>query len=103
MPVCAADHSTAKSNGKATMERSAWAPEDLSGTISMVDPAKDIVVVQTTGGVPFDMVVNRNTRIEAGNRRMTLQDLQQDTNQGVSVRFVPERSGDIARTIQLGS
>ncbi|HTW95158.1 MAG TPA: hypothetical protein VMB03_13685 [Bryobacteraceae bacterium] len=83
--------------------RTAWPAETLSGTISMIDPALNTVVVQTSGGVPFDMVVTRNTRIESGNQTLTLQDLQQDTNRTVSVRFVPERRGDVARTIQLGS
>ena len=32
-----------------------------------------------SGGVPFDMVVTKNTRIELGNRTITLQDVQQDT------------------------
>jgi len=83
-----------------TAARSAWPAETLSGTITMVDPGLKTVVVQT-GGVPFDMVVTGNTRIESGNRAITLRDLQQDLNKGVSIRFVPERRGDVARTIQL--
>jgi hypothetical protein len=38
---------------------------------------------------------------KSGDRAITLQDLQKDVNQGVSIKFVPERRGDIARTIQL--
>ena len=81
--------------------RRVWPAETLSGTIMMVDPAINTVVIQTSGGVPFDMVVGRNTRIESGDRAITLQDLQRDMNKGVSVRFVPERRGDVARTIRL--
>jgi hypothetical protein len=81
--------------------RSVWPPETLSGTITMVDPAIKTVVIQTSDGIPFDMVVTGNTRIESGDRAITLQDLRQDMNKGVSVRFVPERRGDVARTIRL--
>jgi hypothetical protein len=59
------------------------------------------VVIQTAGGVPFDMVITGNTRIEKGNQTLTMQDLKQDMNQNVSVRFVPESRGDVARSIQL--
>ena len=86
---------------KTAAVRSVWPAETLSGQITMVDPAIKTVVIQTAGGVPFDMVVTRNTRIESGNRAITFQDLQQDMNKAVSVRFVPERRGDVARTIEL--
>jgi hypothetical protein len=86
---------------KTAVVRSVWPAETLSGTVTMVDPATKTVVIRTSGGVPFDMVVTRNTRIESGDRAITLQDLQQDMNKGVSVRFVPERRGDVARTIRL--
>ena len=100
MPMAAASASSANKGNKIAM-RSAWPAETLSGTITMVDPGLQTVVVQTSGGVPFDMVVTKNTRIESGSRTVSLQDLEQDTNQKVSVRFVPERRGDVARTIQL--
>jgi hypothetical protein len=93
IPVIAADRTAAA--------RSVWPAETLSGTITIVDPAIKTVVIQTAGGVPFDMVVTRDTRIESGDRAIKLQDLQQDMNKGVSVRFVPERRGDVARVIRL--
>lgn len=99
VPLVAASASSTN-KGKMAM-RSAWPAEALSGTITMVDPALGTVVVRTSGGLPFDMVVTKNTRIELGNRTITPQDLQQDTNPNVSVRFVPERRGDVARTTQL--
>jgi hypothetical protein len=39
--------------------RSAWPPETLSGKISMVDPDRKLVVVETPDGIPFDMVDRR--------------------------------------------
>ena len=75
--------------------------ENLSGTIMMVDPNLNLVVVQGPDKVPFDMRVDRSTHIRMGDKTLTLQDLTQDKNDSVSVRFVPTGSGDIARTIQI--
>ena len=81
--------------------RSAWAPETLSGTITMVDPDEKLVVVKGPDGVPFDMMVSRKTHIVSGGHRMTLQDLEQYRNKQVSIRFVPERHGDVAESIRI--
>jgi hypothetical protein len=86
----------------ATAVRSAWPAETLSGKITMVDPVKNLVVVETADGVPFDMVLTPRTRIESGQQRVTIQDLSGDVNRNVSVRFVPERRGDVARSMEIG-
>jgi hypothetical protein len=107
IPLAAADTSPAKTTKKtvtvktATV-RSVWPPETLSGKISMVDPGQNLVVVETSGGVPFDMVVTRNTRMMSGNRAVSLQNLKQDTNQTVTVKFIPKGRGDVAETIRIG-
>jgi hypothetical protein len=76
-----------------------WAAQNLKGTISMVDPKMNLVVVRDSSGVPFDIKVAPSTRIEAGANREQLSQLA--PNETVSVHFVPESRGDIARTIQL--
>ncbi|HTQ53262.1 MAG TPA: hypothetical protein VMI94_02315 [Bryobacteraceae bacterium] len=81
--------------------KTAWPAETLSGKIMMVKPAQDLAVVKGPDGVPFDMIVTHRTRIEAGNQKLTLADLQADTSRNVSVRFVPQRRGDVARSIQV--
>ncbi len=65
-----------------------WAAQNLKGTISMVDPKMDLVVVRDSSGVPFDFKVARSTRIDAGAKREELSQLA--PNQSVSVHFVPE-------------
>ena len=59
------------------------------------------MIVKGPAGVPFDMIVDRSTRIEAGSQRLTLDQLQSRLNDKVTVRFVPEGSGDVAQTIQV--
>ncbi len=83
--------------------RTAWSAQDVTGTITIVDPAKRLVVVQTAGGVPFDLDVTRQTQIRNGAQRVSLSNLSQDVNQTVTVRFVPERRGDVASRIRIGS
>lgn len=81
--------------------REAWPAETLTGSIMAVDPAQDLVIVQGADGVPFDMDVRASTRIRSGDHKLTLKDLATDQKKNVTVHFVPERAGDIARTIQL--
>ena len=67
----------------------------------MVDPARKLVVVQDLSGVPFDMVVSRSTRIKSASGTVKLSDLNSDLNRNSSIRFVPERHGDVAKTINV--
>lgn len=83
--------------------RNAWPAETLTGTIMMVEPNSDLVVVQTPDHVPFDMRVTRATRIQSGDKKLTLPDLSADENHSVSVTFVPTGAGDIARVIHIMS
>jgi len=101
IPLAAADNTPAKTTAKTTgAPRSVWRAENLTGKITMVDPSQHLIVVNYQG-VPFDMVVERNTRIESGNQKLTLDQLSSDLNKDVTIHFVPERAGDIARTISL--
>jgi hypothetical protein len=94
--------STENGNLKSTeVQRTAWPPETLTGTIMMVDPAQHLLVIQDSTGVPFDMEVSASTRIRSGEQRLTLGDLTSDVNKDVSIRFVPERRGDVARSVRL--
>lgn len=105
MPLTAANVPAAKANKNKpaiTAIRSAWSPEILSGKITMVDPNQKLMVMQTPDGVAFDMVVTPHTRMRLGDHATTLKDLTQDVNKPISVRFIPERRGDVAESIQIG-
>ncbi len=91
---------TAKANQAA---RRVWPPETLSGKITMVDPSHKLVVVQAQDGIPFDLVVTGKTSIKSGTQAITLNDLSQDLHKSVSVKFVPESRGDVARSININS
>ena len=51
-----------------------------------------LIAFSETAGVSFNMVEDQ-TRIESSHRAISFQDLQEDLNKGVSVRFVPEWRG----------
>ena len=105
IPLIAAD-SPAKKTNKTVMatpsrHSAVWKPETLSGRITNVDPDQNLIVVQTPDGVPFDMLLTAKTRIKSGDRDLTLKDLTRDVNKTVSVKFTPERRGDVVRSIQI--
>jgi len=85
----------------ATSMRTAWKPETLTGKITNVYPGRNLVVVETNDGVPFDILVTTNTQIKSADRGLDLKQLKEDMNQNVSITFTPERRGDVATLIQI--
>jgi len=101
--IFAAPTTTSPAASKAANDHKAaemrWAPQNLTGTVSMVDPKMNLVVVRDSSGVPFDIKVMPSTRIDAGAQREELSQLT--PKESVAVHYVPEARGDIARTIQV--
>lgn len=97
----AAPKTTTPSNSAAEQQATEqrWAAQNLNGKISMVDPNINLVVIRDSSGVPFDLTVSRSTKIDMGAQREELSQLM--PNESVSVHYVPEARGDIARTIQV--
>ncbi|MGH9430316.1 MAG: hypothetical protein ACRD3T_02105 [Terriglobia bacterium] len=82
----------------------AVAEETLSGTISMVDTDKNVVVVTDSNGIPFDFTVNGRTKIMVGGQKAKLADLSSSTSKQASVKYRAEKkAGDIATSIDVGS
>jgi hypothetical protein len=103
-PLAAASRPAAKISKDmkpAAAVRRAWPQETLAGKVTMVDPAKTLVVVATPDGVTYDMVVTAKTRVQSGDQKITLKDLTRDKDKTVSVKFTPERRGDVARSIRI--
>jgi len=105
IPASAADKTTpaqAKTaNSKTAVMRTAWPAETVTGKLSLVDANHKLLVVKSTDGIPFDMLVTPRTRIHAGNQAVTLKDLVRDQDKNVSIKFVPERRGDVAESIRI--
>jgi hypothetical protein len=86
---------------KTEAPRSVWPAETLSGRVMMVDPAQHLLIMKGPAGVPFDITITNSTQIRANGQKATLGSLNSDANRNVTVRFVPERGGDIARTVRI--
>jgi hypothetical protein len=85
-----------------TAMRSGWPPETISGTITMVDPDQKVVVIQTSDGTPYDLMLTPSTRIKCGGQPQTLQDLSSEVSKTATVKFTPERRGDMAMSFDVG-
>lgn len=105
VPLMAAGKPAASAAAKdmkpAAAMRSAWPPETLSGKITIVEPNRKLMVIQAPDGTPFDMVITANTRIRSGDQTIAIKDLARDMNKTVSVNFIPERRGDVAKSIKI--
>ena len=74
-------------------------PETLSGTVSSVDAEKNLVVVSSSDGIPYNFVVSKGTKITSGGSKAKLGDLP--AGKQVSVSFVAEKKrGNQARSIK---
>jgi ABC-type amino acid transport substrate-binding protein len=76
--------------------------ETISGTLRMVAADKKIVVLTDSAGTPFDFKVTGVTRIKVAGKKAKLDELASQTNKAASVKFLPTRSGNVARSIEIG-
>ena len=60
-------------------------------------------VTKAPGKAQLTFEVTGNTLIRVNGERATFSDLEMSLNKEARVRFVPHRSGNVARTIDLGS
>lgn len=80
----------------------AAASETVSGTLTMVDADKKLVVVSGSSGVPYDFMVTGATRIKVGANKAKLADLSSDTNKQATVMFMAEKKrGNVAKSIEV--
>jgi ABC-type amino acid transport substrate-binding protein len=76
--------------------------ETISGTLQMVAADKKIVVLTDSAGTPFNFKVTGATQIKVAGKKAKLDELASQTNKGASVKFLPTRSGNVARSIEIG-
>jgi hypothetical protein len=76
-------------------------PETLSGTIALVKSDDKLLVVTSSAGVPYDFKVTGATKIKIGDKKGKLDDLAGSTNKQASVAYLPTRTGNVARSIDV--
>jgi hypothetical protein len=81
--------------------KAAAKPETINGTVLMVDTDKKLLVLTGSGGVLYDFKLTNATRIKIGGQKAKLDDLSSQANKQASVAFVPLRTGNMARSVEV--
>lgn len=78
-------------------------PENLSGTISVVDPSDKEVTLVGSNGIPYDFDLTRKTQVELANQKIGIRELSSETHKLATVHFVPTSRGNLAESIQISA
>jgi hypothetical protein len=94
--------SPAKSAAKKTSHVLASA-EDLSGTITVVDPTDEEVTLVGSNGVPYDFKLTKKTQVELSDKRIRANELAGESHKQATIHFVPRSDGNLAERIQISA
>ncbi|MFZ0276884.1 MAG: hypothetical protein WA254_06415 [Candidatus Sulfotelmatobacter sp.] len=94
--------SAAKSSAR-EMRHVLASAEDLSGTISMVDPTDKEVTLVGSNGVPYDFRVTTKTLVEMSTNKIRTSELASEDHKQATVHFVPMSNGNLAERIQISA
>ncbi|MFZ0138855.1 MAG: hypothetical protein WAK89_17455 [Candidatus Sulfotelmatobacter sp.] len=94
--------STVKSSASG-MRHALASAEDLSGTISMVDPTNKEVTLIGSNGVPYDFRVTTKTLVELSSNKIGTNELASEDHKPATVHFVPMSNGNLAERIQISA
>lgn len=78
-----------------------YQPETITGRISMIVVDQKMVVVEASGGVPYDITITKKTKIEINGTASTFSDLMGQTQKQATVTFVARPKGDFAQSISV--
>jgi hypothetical protein len=95
---------TAQSMSKVTAKKKSdvlASAEDLSGTITVVDPSDKEITLVGSNGVPYDFDLTTKTRVELANEKIVVNQLASETHKQATVHFVPTSHGNLADSIQI--
>jgi hypothetical protein len=101
-PSASAVKSTAKSSASKSRHVLASA-EDLSGTITRVDPSDREVTLIGSNGVPYDFKVNQKTMVELSSHKIGMNELASESQKQATIHFVPRSDGNLAQSIRISA
>jgi ABC-type oligopeptide transport system substrate-binding subunit len=101
-PSASAVKSTAKSSASKSRHVLASA-EDLSGTITRVDPSDREVTLIGSNGVPYDFKVNQKTMVELSSYKIGMNELASESQKQATIHFVPRSDGNLAQSIRISA
>ena len=77
--------------------------ENLSGTISSVDPSDKEVTLIGSNGVPYNFDLTKGTHIDASNKKIGANELAGESHKQATIHFLPTAHGNIAESIQISA
>jgi hypothetical protein len=95
--------SSAKNSSANPMDHVLAPAEDLSGTITLVDPAAKEITLVGSNGIPYDFDLTRTTRIQLSNQKIEVNELASETHKSATIHFLPTSRGNLAQTIQISA
>lgn len=94
---------TTNSAAKSPANHALAAPENLSGSISVVDPTDKEVTLVGSNGVPYDFKLTKKTQVELSDKKIETNELATESHKQATVRFVPTSEGNLAESIQISA
>jgi hypothetical protein len=101
-----ASKSAVKSTAKSFASKSRHvlaSAEDLSGTITRVDPSDREVTLIGSNGVPYDFKVNQKTMVELSSHKIGMNELASESQKQATIHFVPRSDGNLAQSIRISA
>jgi hypothetical protein len=92
-----ANHSTMRTNHVLA------AAEDLSGTITLIDPTDKEVTLVGSNGVTYDFELTKRTKVELANQKIGINELAGESHKQATIHFVPRSDGNLAEIIQINA
>jgi hypothetical protein len=77
--------------------------EDLTGTITMVEPSDKEITLVGSNGVPYDFELTKNTQVELANQKIGMNELSSESHKQAIIHFVPKSDGNLAESVQINA
>ena len=77
--------------------------EDLSGTITAVDPSRKEVTLVGSNGMPYDFNLTQRTQVELSKKNMGIKALASESHKQATVHFLPSSGGNLAESIHVSA
>jgi len=77
--------------------------EDLTGTITMIDPSDKEITLVGSNGVPYDFELTKRTQVELSNQKIGMNELSSESHKQATIHFVPKSDGNLAESININA
>lgn len=76
-------------------------PENITGTLTIVDPDQRVIYVKSADGIVYDFRIVESTKIAADGAKISFEDLSAQIGKSIEVVFRPLKIGNVAQSVDL--